>query len=187
MEQPDAATANQKPSDSTALRIRVAELSLGNGRIALIDEEDLPRVKEHGSWHAEQMRGQIYATHEHWLGKGRHQPQKERVLLHRFVMNAQPGQLVMHRNGNGLDCRKNNLRFGNHSENGASHRRKQGKTSKYRGVSRNISGGKPWQAQIMVAGVPKHLGKFDTEEEAARAYNQNALLYFGEHASINKI
>lgn len=93
----------------------------------------------------------------------------------------------MHRNGIGLDCTKENLLFGTHKLNGASHRAKQGKTSKFRGVSRHIGRGKKWQAFIMVGGESKYLGRFDTEEQAAKAYNQNALLHFGEHASLNKV
>jgi hypothetical protein len=156
---------------------------LGNSLSALIDSDDDERVRAHGSWHVEKLRGQKYAAHEHWVGNGLSQ----RILLHRFVMDAAPRQMVMHRNGDGLDCRKENLRFGNHHENGASRRRKQGKTSRFRGVSRNIGKGKPWQVFIMVRGVSKYVGKFDSEKEAAIAYNVAATFYFGEHASINKI
>ena len=181
----DHVSTQKNLSESSLQELRL-KVDLGKGAFALIDEEDLARVLAHGSWHAVTIKGQTYAAHEHWIGKYK-KPQRRRIFLHRFIMNAAPGQMVMHRNGVGLDCTKGNLRFGTHQENGASHRRKQGATSRFRGVSRHIGRGKPWQAFIMVAGVSKYLGRFDTEEEAAKAYNQNALLHFGEHASLNKI
>lgn len=162
---------------------RLAKIPLGNGLFAIVDVYDFLRTIEHGSWHAQPKRGQIYAAHEHWIGKGK---APKCILLHRFILNAPPGKMVMHRNGIGLDCSRDNLRFGNHRENGASHRRKQGRTSRFRGVSRNIGRGKPWQAFITTANETKYLGRFDTEEEAARAYNTAALVYFGEHASLNE-
>lgn len=58
------------------------------------------------------------------------------------------------------------------------------KTSQYNGVRRS---GKKWQALIRKNYETIMIGRFDTEQEAALAYNMKALELFGEFAYLNKI
>lgn len=163
----------------------VARIPLGStGLFALVNKEDEGRVLELGNWYPIYHFGQVYAGHSHWNPTAKKQVQ---VKLHRIIMNAPKRATVMHRNGLGLDCTRDNLRFGNHHENGASHRRKQGRTSRFRGVSRNIGRGKKWQVSLTSKGEAFYVGKFDSEIDAAIAYNDAAIKHFGEHASINQI
>jgi hypothetical protein len=60
----------------------------------------------------------------------------------------------------------------------------ENKTSKYVGVS--LSNNK-WVAQIYHNGKNKIIGKFDTEIEAAKAYNEKAIELKGNKAKINKL
>lgn len=166
------------------IRIAIAEVPLGNGKVALVDEEDLEKVLAHGAWHSHKQGGTTYAAHEHYIGNGK----SVRVVLHRFIMNAAPGAVVAHLNGNGADCRKANLRIANHKLNGASYRTKnKGAASKYRGVYANNGRGKPWAVHIWKDGVSYYFGRYDTEEEAARVYNKHAAEMFGEFAHINPV
>jgi hypothetical protein len=101
-------------------------------------------------------------------------------------MGAMPGQLVDHINGNGLDCRRENLRLCTAKEN--AHNRKpwaKAKISKFKGVTRYHPRRPGWDAQICSDGKVLYLGHFATEEEAARAYDSAARDAFGDFALLN--
>lgn len=62
--------------------------------------------------------------------------------------------------------------------------RKYGSTSKFIGVSRHAYYSK-WRAVINFQGKPKELGRFHSEEEAARKYDAAAIVMFGPDAKVN--
>lgn len=110
-----------------------------------------------------------------------------RASLHRVVMNAQNGQRVDHANRNPLDNRIGNLRFASISQNAANKcKPKSGKTSKFKGVSR-VKDRNKWMACIKQNGKSKNLGHFDSEIDAAKAYNCAAIVRFKEFARLNEI
>ena len=89
-----------------------------------------------------------------------------------------------HRNGNGLDNRRANLRICTLSENRMSSRKREGCSSQYKGIAWDKYRQK-WQAYINVDGKRQHLGRFEDEREAARAYDQAAKKRFGNFARLN--
>lgn len=117
-------------------------------------------------------------------------------FMHRLIMGSKKGMDVDHRNGNGLDNRRCNLRHATHSQNTASSiRMKKGNpalrarvirrtTSKFRGVSFR-SDRKRWTAYLGTGKFRQHLGCFDSEKEAAKAYDRAALKTYGEFAKLN--
>ncbi len=87
------------------------------------------------------------------------------------------GKLDMdHINHNGLDNRRANLREIDRSGNCQNQKERTGTTSRFLGVVQKENG--KWQAQIVKDGDQHHLGVFEDEEDAARAYNAAAPLYY---------
>jgi len=107
--------------------------------------------------------------------------------MHRIIMDAEKGEEIDHRDGNGLNNQRCNLRLCTHRQN-LMNRRKTHKrcSSKFRGVSWEKRSGK-WCAQIMIHYRHIHLGYFDDEVLAALAYNEAATKHFGEFAHLNEI
>jgi hypothetical protein len=83
-----------------------------------------------------------------------------------------------------LDNRKSNLRFCTRNENNQN-RSKFTKGSKYKGVYKTTSG--KWQASIKSKGKNFYLGSFETQIDAAKAYNDKAIEFYGQFANINKL
>lgn len=155
------------------------EISLNNGMVALVDDEDYEEIARH-KWGYFQAGATIgYAVRSGYkVGQ---------ILMHRQIMNApeESDYVVIHRNHNGLDNQRKNLRFGTRRE-AAVNRPvvNKNKTSQYRGVGFNKASNK-WTAKIRHHGAVATLGYFKTEEEAARVYDKFARLYYGDLAPLN--
>lgn len=164
-------------------------IELTKGYQAIVDDEDYEELSQY-KWHYTGG----YARRAKYLGGGAANPKLDRVRMHRQIMNAPKGVFVDHINGNTLDNRKSNLRLATESQNGANRGANNGKKSNpYKGVYRLTSprAVKKWWALIVESstGVKKRrsLGVYATPEEAAQAYNEAALKYFGEFAYLNDI
>lgn len=108
--------------------------------------------------------------------------------MHRLILGTSVGMEVDHVNGDGRDNRRVNLRLATHSQNMANQRkRRDGISSRYKGVWYERRRKRPWRAKIKVRGRQVNLGYFETEEEAAYAYNLAALEHFGGFARLNEI
>lgn len=101
--------------------------------------------------------------------------------LHRLLMGAKPGQDVDHINGNKMDNRRANLRLASRRQNAANSPARKGK---FKGVHRHTQNGN-WIAQMRYGGKTHHLGVFETELEAALAYDRKALEVHGQFARLN--
>ena len=109
---------------------------------------------------------------------------RSRQYLHRLVGGVKTGQVVDHKNMDKLDNRCSNLRIATASQN-AANSVKSNQTG-YRGVQPHPqSKAKPWRAYI--GGKPRTIGLFRTREEAAEAYNKEALKMYGDYARLNHV
>jgi hypothetical protein len=141
-------------------------------QVAVIDAEDAERVlARHWKLHVHRRSGIEYAQEVGLKG----------IMLHRFIMNLPrtpgPDDKVDHIDGDGLNCRRSNLRVVTNIQN-IVNSAPRGGSSRYKGV-RWDSGRKVWTATIS--------SSYATEEEAARAYNALAAVLWGEHAWLNKV
>lgn len=112
---------------------------------------------------------------------------KKRVgqrLLHRAVLGTEAGPVTDHINGNGFDCRRENLRACTQRQNTYNRRKHRGATSKYRGVSWSAKKNR-WVAQVQADGKLTHLGYFEGECEAALAFDAAARRLHGDFAKTN--
>lgn len=149
------------------------EIPLPSGHVALVDDEDWPLVASN-PWHVRRRSGGlVYAIWNEYLGKT--MPRRA-VHMHHVIMQPTPGFAIDHRNGNGLDNRRQNLRLCTHSENMQNRRVTTGR--RFKGVSYHLG-----KYQVVI--VRKYLGRFSDEIEAATAYDQAAKQMFGEFARLN--
>lgn len=151
----------------------------GAGKVVLVDAADYEWLNQWKWYCTHDPRKTDYAR---GTVNGKH------TLMHRLITGAPPGVPVDHKDGNGLNNRRGNLRratTGKNKQNAK--KRSHDLSSRYKGVSREPRHGYKWIAQIRVDGKLFVLGRFDSEEQAAEAYNCAALKYFGEFAHVNKI
>jgi hypothetical protein len=158
------------------MRAATKKIELTKDEHAIIDDDDYDIVNEF-SWYAhDDGKGNIYAA-TRILG--------DLVYMHQLIMDR-PGQPVDHKNGNMLDNRRENLRPVSDLENARNKGKSEkgeGKSSEHKGVTK-ISEDK-WKAHIGIEDKDFHIGYFESEEEAARAYDKEAVEIFGEHARLN--
>jgi hypothetical protein len=109
-----------------------------------------------------------------------HRIQQESYLHRRLL----PGTMPDHRNANGMDNRRENLRPADCSLNSANNRKRKNTTSQFKGVG-YFKRDRTWQATLTFRSKCLYLGRFRTELEAAAAYDKAARQHFGDYARPN--
>lgn len=146
------------------------QVPISRGYFVTIDREDYERVTQF-KWTALPTRWTVYARRN---VKGTNGKQHS-LYLHRFLMGDPEGLEVDHKDGNGLDNRKANLRIANKSQQACNTKKQKRNKSGFKGVGwakRN----QKWQAYIGIDRKFIHLGYFNSKEEAAAARKSAAIL-----------
>lgn len=146
------------------------QITLNKGYVTQVDVQDFEYLNQ-WKWLAEFDRwGKVYAIRQTTKGKKR---------MHRVILNAPDGMKVDHRDSDGLNNQRSNIRLATALENSRNARKRKDNTSGYSGVSRC---GRKWIAHIKVMGKRTYLGRFHDLQEAAQVRREAELRIFGEFA-----
>lgn len=144
------------------------EIKLTKGKVALVDDEDYDWLMKY-KWFAS------FSSPTHVCAR-----RSGGFRMHREIMKTPIGMEVDHIDHNELNNQKYNLRNCTRKQNAHNQR----KVGKYKGVYINkgyIMSRINYEQNII------YLGSFNSEVEAAKAYNEAAVKYFGEFAELNTI
>lgn len=144
------------------------------GEKILIDDCDYPLLSQF-NWRVSNEHGHKYAIFSN-------------NKMHRVIMGVvkTPEILVDHRDGNGLNNTRSNLRKCTNNQNIMNQQIRSNNTSGYKGVYFQKKY-RTYCSNIMSNGKKYHIGSFKTLIEAAIAYNKYATELHGEFARLNVI
>lgn len=155
-------------------------ISLTQGHFAIVDEADYADLAKH-RWYAVRYKKNsvpvTYAARKVRVGEKR-----TILFMHQAIMNPPDGMLVDHRDSDGLNCQRSNMRIVSHSQNGMNRRRDARNTSGASGVTLHKGTGK-WKASIGINGENKHLGYFNSFEEAVSVRHAAEKEHYREYAN----
>jgi hypothetical protein len=157
------------------------EIPLSQGKVALVDDEDYEFLMQWvwSAWQSPGGRRVWYAIRNSRKSEG---PKHRVIRMHRVVASRMGHEgLVDHHDDEGLNNQRHNLRPCTMAQNIAA-ARYDGGASGFRGVRQR---GKRWEAYLKSEGKQINLGRFDTSEEAAQAYDTAARMRWGEFARPN--
>lgn len=155
------------------------EITLSRGLIAIIDDEDYERVSQF-KWCAKPAK----SNHGRWYAARSVQVNGKRttVYMHRFILGAVGSEQVDHKDCDGLNNVRSNLRKCTRSQNNANTVLRERGGAGFRGVTKDK---RKFRAQIFRDSAYIGLGSFDTAEDAARAWDRAAIKFHGEFAVLN--
>ena len=157
--------------------IEETKIRLVNGAEVWVSPAQYPRLSEH-RWY-QFSNGYAYRR-----------TGSRTVMMHREIAGATARDVVLHADGDRLNCRDGNLIVRTRGDviRERARARPIGGTSRFRGVSRHKRSGR-WQVVLRAAGTLHYVGQWDGtpegEVEAARAYDAAALRLVGKEARLN--
>lgn len=145
-----------------------------------VDDSDFDYLNQF-KWTARKNKNNFYATRMDYTLAENGRP----VQMHREILGVTDSKIpVDHRDHDGLNNQRYNLRESSHSENASNIRSHKQSTSKYLGVSYDKIRNK-WALRISKKGKVLIAKRFDSEIEAAKAYDIAAKEIHGDFANLN--
>lgn len=174
------------------------QIKLNRGKFAMVDDRDYARMKKI-HWWVHFGRNTLYAIGKSYGRNGK------TLYMHRMINKTPDGFETDHKDGNGLNNQRHNLRTSTGNQNNHNKGKYKNNTSGFKGVSKNytkyhriLKTGEEkityyycWEAAIWFLGKKYHLGKFPFTNKgkklAAKRYNDMAHYFHGEFAKLNKV
>ena len=157
------------------------KIKLTQNKFALVSNEDYEYLNQ-WKWCAHRDRKTFYAVRTVSKGDRKYKT----ICMHQVIAERMGIKNPDHADTNGLNNQRSNLRAATRSQQGANRNKGKNNTSGYKGVSWHKRD-KKWVSRIKISGKLIHLGNFDDIKDAAKAYNEAAIKYFGEFAVLNKV
>ena len=150
-------------------------IPLTNGKFATVDDEDFNWLSQWDWYALKTSSDSIFYAVRTENGAS--------IRMHRLINGTPDDMFTDHRDGDGLNNQRYNLRTATPLQNMMNRRGKRGGTSRFKGVFFDPTPQKKqWRAAIRLDGKLKYLGRFYTDDEAGSAYANAAREYFGEFA-----
>lgn len=159
------------------------EILLTQGKIAIVDDEEYFRLSIF-KWfaHKQTKAATYYAERNITISPGK----RKLLAMHTFIITPPPGYQVDHKDGDGLNNQKSNLRLCFCSQNQANSKMRIDCSSGVKGVHYDHRK-RRWIARIQVNKNRINLGTFLNIEEAAEMYEKAARQYFGQFARPERL
>lgn len=126
------------------------KIKLTKGKYAIVDDSDYELVSKY-KWYCSSMG---YASRTQHIGGV-----KKEILLHRFILGAEKGQEIDHKDRDPLNNSRKNIRFCTRSENNHNKGLNKNNSSGFKGIYWHKRA-KKWLAQIMLDGKRINIGLF---------------------------
>lgn len=164
------------------------EIQLTQGKVALVDDEDYDYLSQ-WKWYAHKTSPKAHTFYAVRTKRKDEDINHGRVYMHREILRCKLEQPCDHKDNNGLNNQKHNLRACSVSQNRANQQKGARNSSQYKGVCyfKNRGYGNAWIAYIQANKKRYNLGYYKNETEAAIAYNNKAIEIHGEFAKLNII
>ena len=161
-------------------------IKLACGKLAKIDDIDYDIISKY-KWSL--VSGKYARAVVYDIGRGENGKLKQRIIkMHRLITGAKQEDVVDHINGDGLDNRRSNIRICDRTQNQGNRYVQKNSKSQIKGVEMRVrKSGVSWIAYIVKGCKKKSLGSYRDKNDAARAYNEAALEYFGDFAKLNVV
>lgn len=154
------------------------KIKLTQNKFALVSDRDYYKLNKF-KWYPDKGTNTFYVVRNSKDIFGKHL----KVRMHHDILGKFVGKEIDHKDGNGLNNQRSNLRICSHSENQHNRNKYKCNTSGYKGVSWH-KGKSKWSAQIRMSGVLIHLGDYTSKLKAYKAYCEACRKYHGKFSNI---